>query len=112
MEQVVTLMEELSEDEVDIFIEPPEGDLSEQDSAGEDAGGLFDNLTSQQLVAPAEAVTANGDRIGTCKWKVQYFCHSFCKRAVSLMYCRTAYWSGLQQSSLLIRFTSLLDRSL
>ena len=50
MEQVAALMDELSEDDVDIFIEPPEGDLSEQDSAGEDAGGLLDNLTSQQLI--------------------------------------------------------------
>lgn len=79
-------MEELSEDDVDIFIEPPEGDLSEQDSSGEDAGGLLDNLTSQQLVAPAEAVTANGDRIGTCKSKVQYFCHSFCKFFANELY--------------------------
>ena len=41
---MAALMEELSEDDVNIFIEPSEEDLSKQDSAGEDAGGLLDHL--------------------------------------------------------------------
>ncbi|KAJ4450058.1 hypothetical protein ANN_01465, partial [Periplaneta americana] len=46
-------------------IEPPEvHDQCDEDSADEDNGGLVDNLTGQQLRAPAESVLISGERIG------------------------------------------------
>lgn len=48
-----------------IFIEPPETrELSDEDSADEDSGGLLDNLSGKQLQARAELVMDSGVRVG------------------------------------------------
>ena len=44
----------------DIYIEPNDGDITDEDSADEDDGGLLDNLSGNQLNAPAEAVFPDG----------------------------------------------------
>ena len=40
--------------EADVFITPPRGDLTDEDSGDEDGGGMLDNLSSHQLQAKAE----------------------------------------------------------
>lgn len=54
------------DDEVtSIYIEPPEPNIdSDEDSAEEDEGGLIDNLTGKQLLAGAEVVFTNKERLG------------------------------------------------
>lgn len=48
----------------EIFITPPEAsELTDEDSAEEDEGGLLDNLGRNQLSAPAEVVLENNQRI-------------------------------------------------
>ncbi|CAG9832818.1 unnamed protein product [Diabrotica balteata] len=42
---------------------PDEHNVSDDDSADEDSGGLLDNLSSHQLQAEAEAVSVSGRRI-------------------------------------------------
>jgi hypothetical protein len=57
LEEVITLLEEDSENEEapEIFIEPPnDGNLSDVDSADEDAPGKVDNLSKGQLLASVE----------------------------------------------------------
>lgn len=50
----------------EIFIEPPEScELTDEDSADEDEGGLVENLTSRQLSATSEVVLTNNERLGT-----------------------------------------------
>ena len=46
-----------------IFIEPNDDCASNEDSAVEDDGGLFDILSQSQLNAPAEDLLSNGRRI-------------------------------------------------
>lgn len=68
LEDVVAMIEETEETEVTgIFIEPPHGNVSDEDSAEEDNGGLIDNLSSMQLQANAECVLSDGRRIGVGK---------------------------------------------
>ena len=48
-----------------VFIEPPDNrELSDEDSADEDNGGLMDNLSGKQLQARAELVMDSGARVG------------------------------------------------
>ncbi|KAK5648228.1 hypothetical protein RI129_003120 [Pyrocoelia pectoralis] len=48
-----------------VYIEPPDKrELSDEDSADEDSGGLLDNLSGKQLLANAEIVMDSGRRIG------------------------------------------------
>jgi DNA excision repair protein ERCC-6 len=57
--------EESEIDVRDVFITPPEGnDLTDEDSADEDEGGLIDNLTGGQLRAEAEIRLSSNERIG------------------------------------------------
>lgn len=50
----------------EIYIEPPESnELTDEDSADEDEGGLVDNLTARQLTARAEIVYSTNNRLGT-----------------------------------------------
>ena len=59
------ILEEEEDDPVAIFITPPEvKEDSDEDSAEEDEGGLADNLNSNQLRAPAEAVFHDGRILG------------------------------------------------
>ena len=44
-----------------IYIEPPEGALTDEDSGDEDGGGLIDNLSKNQLRATAELVVIAQD---------------------------------------------------
>lgn len=49
----------------EVFIEPPEShELTDEDSADEDEGGLADNLSSRQLTAGAEIRFTNSRRVG------------------------------------------------
>ena len=50
-----------------IFIEPNDDCASNEDSAVEDDGGLFDILSRSQLNAPAEDLLSNGRRITTVR---------------------------------------------
>ncbi|XP_072380790.1 uncharacterized protein [Diabrotica undecimpunctata] len=66
----ITLQEALdiayeSDNEVtDIYIQPPDcQDLTDEDSGDEDEGGTVENLSSRQLLAPAEVVFSNGTRV-------------------------------------------------
>lgn len=45
-----------------MYIEPTNDELTDEDSAEEDEGGLIDNLSGKQLNAPAEAVFLDGRR--------------------------------------------------
>lgn len=45
-----------------VYIEPTNDELTDEDSAEEDEGGLIDNLSGKQLNAPAEAVFLDGRR--------------------------------------------------
>ena len=40
--------------EADVFITPPGGDLTDEDSGDEDGGRMLDNLSSRQFQAEAE----------------------------------------------------------
>ena len=40
--------------EADVFITPPGGDLTDEDSGDEDGGGMLDNLSSRQFQDEAE----------------------------------------------------------
>ena len=40
--------------EADVFITPPGGDLTDEDTGDEDGGGMLDNLSSRQFQAEAE----------------------------------------------------------
>lgn len=73
LQDVVAMIEETDEEAevTGIFIEPPHGNVSDEDSAEEDSGGLIDNLSSKQLQANAECVLSNGRRIGVGK---RYIC--------------------------------------
>lgn len=52
-------------DVTDIYIEPPESNvLTDEDSADEDEGGVADNLSARQLLAPAEVLFGNKNRLG------------------------------------------------
>lgn len=70
LQDVVAIIEEMDdEDDFEgIYIEPPNGNISDEDSAEEDEGGLIDNLSSKQLQANAELVLSKGRRIGFGKW--------------------------------------------
>ena len=59
------LEDENEELEVDgIYIAPPQVNIdSDEDSAGEDEGGLIDDLTGRQLRADAEIALRNGNGI-------------------------------------------------
>ena len=46
----------------DIFIEPPQVALTDEDSADEDDGGTIDNLNGRQLAASAVTVLRQGLR--------------------------------------------------
>ena len=48
----------------DIFMEPADDGLTDEDSADEDQGGLMDNLSGKQLDGAGEAALPNGIRIG------------------------------------------------
>ena len=55
IEEALHIIEGEDVDVEDIFIEPPDTALfSDKDSAGEDEGGLTDNLTGWQISAQAE----------------------------------------------------------
>ena len=53
-DDVVGMVENGEFVEVDVFITPPGGDLTDEDSSDEDGGGMLDNLSSRQLQAEAE----------------------------------------------------------
>lgn len=63
LQQVIAQIEESDEEISRVFIEPPDGDISDGDSASEDEGGLIDNLSSKQLQAPAEVVKLNRESL-------------------------------------------------
>ena len=47
-----------------LLFEPNNGCASDEDSADEDDGGMIDNLSRNQLNAPAQAILPGGRRIG------------------------------------------------
>ena len=63
------MIESGSFDKADLFITPPSGDVTDEDSGDEDAGGLVDNLSRRQLQAECEAVVSTAEheeiRIGS-----------------------------------------------
>ncbi len=63
LHQILTLLEEDNTPAV-VYIEPNDGELTDEDSATEDEAGAIDNLSSLQLAAPAHAILQNGERIG------------------------------------------------
>lgn len=49
----------------EMFVEPPEANVeTDEDSADEDEGGMFHNLTGRQLRAPVEIKLLNNERVG------------------------------------------------
>ncbi|KAG8233155.1 hypothetical protein J437_LFUL014107 [Ladona fulva] len=68
LEEALRILAEDDDSEVgvaDMFISLPEGnELTDEDSADEDGGGLVDNLTDRQLRAEAEIRLASNERIG------------------------------------------------
>ncbi|XP_064099507.1 uncharacterized protein LOC135210653 [Macrobrachium nipponense] len=60
------LLAELEKEDIaaDVFIEPADDGLTDEDSADEDQGGLIDNLSGKQLDAAGEAALPNGVRLG------------------------------------------------
>ncbi|KAG8232458.1 hypothetical protein J437_LFUL012104 [Ladona fulva] len=67
LEEALRILAEDEDSEVevaDVFISPPEGnELTDEDSADEDKGGLVDNLTGRQLQAEAEIRLTSNERI-------------------------------------------------
>ena len=68
VEEAAAKIEELELDAETIYIEPPEGDLSDGDSGDEDGGGNFDNLSANQLRSVAQILLTNGEYfdLGEC----------------------------------------------
>ncbi|XP_064116478.1 piggyBac transposable element-derived protein 3-like [Macrobrachium nipponense] len=60
------ILAELEKEDIaaDVFIEPADDGLTDEDSADEDQGGLIDNLSGKQLDAAGEAALPNGVRLG------------------------------------------------
>ena len=62
---MVPIMEDFEED-VDVegvYIQPPDENVTEEDSHEEDVGGRLDNLSSRQLQSNAKFVFYSGRRI-------------------------------------------------
>jgi YD repeat-containing protein len=55
---VLSIIESGEFDRADVFITPPSGEITDEDSADEDSGGLVDNLSRRQLQADCEAVVS------------------------------------------------------
>lgn len=65
IELLVSQDEDMSNN-VDLFITPPDPSvLTDEDSAGEDEGGLLDNLSGRQLMASGEIKLPNINVIST-----------------------------------------------
>ena len=60
--EVFLLLEEENDATADIFIELDNGEITDENSANEDDVGLTQNLTGNQLNAPAEALYTNDKR--------------------------------------------------
>lgn len=60
MNDIIAMVESGELENPDIYITPPDGVQTDEDSADEDQGGLIDNLKGQQLQAEAEAVIRTG----------------------------------------------------
>lgn len=69
MQEAIELLVSPDEDmpnNIEIFIAPPDpSTLTDEDSAGEDEGGLVDNLSGRQLMASAEIKLPNNVVINT-----------------------------------------------
>ncbi|XP_072400597.1 uncharacterized protein [Diabrotica undecimpunctata] len=64
LQEALDIAYESNNEVTDIYIQPPDcQDLTDEDSGDEDEGGTVENLSSRQLLAPAEVVFSNGTRV-------------------------------------------------